>query len=133
MKTLKFTALVLAGFLSGSVRAATWAERAAEMNRVEISASDANKLAKQEEKEQRNKLSLRLIRPALPTVDWNTDPTAIPYMLYQINKRTDLPVYVDTEGLDVATDQLFNHTLVYLTAHVKFSFNEKESENLGRF
>lgn len=111
----------------------SWAERAAEMNRVELSASDAAKRATGDEKDQRNKLCMRLIRPALPTVDWNADPTALPYMLYQINKRTDLPVHVDTEGLDAGSDALFEHTIVYLTAHVKFSFNEKETENLARF
>lgn len=126
--------LLLLAFASVSIHAgASWAERAAEMNRVELSASEAAKRANDEEKDSRNKLSMRLIKPALPTVDWDTDPTAIPYMLYQINKRTDLPVYVNTEGLNVATDELFEHTVVYLTAHVKFSFNEKETENLSRF
>src|SRR6187549_153725 len=98
---------------------ASWAERAAEMNRTELSASEAGKRASDEEKDKRNKLSMRLIKPALPTVDWNADPTALPYMLYQINKRIDLPVYVDTEGLDAASDKLFDCTVVYLTAHVK--------------
>jgi len=134
MKTLSAVTLIIIASTGLTLRAGTtWAERAAAMNRVELSAGDAAKRATEEEKDQRNKLSMRLIKPALPTVDWNADPTALPYMLYQINKRTDLPVYVDTEGLDVATDQLFDHTVTYLTAHVKFSFNDKESENLARW
>jgi hypothetical protein len=116
-----------------SVLAASWAERASEMNRTELSQSEASKRSSDDDQDRRNKLCVRLIKPALPTVDWNTDPTAIPYMLYQINKRTDLPVYVNTEGLNVATDELFDNTVVYLTAHVRFAFNDKETENLTRF
>src|SRR5688572_4370463 len=103
------------------------------MNRTELSTDAAKKLATSEEKDQRNKLCIRGIRPAMPTVDWNTDPTAVPYMMYQINKRTDLPVHVDSTGLDVGTDDIFKHTVLYLTAHTRWSFNEKETENLSRW
>src|SRR5690349_20390194 len=73
----------------------TWADRVGKMNRTELSAEEAKKQSTSEEKDQRNKHCLPGIKPAMPTVDWNADPTALPYMLYQINKRTDLPVYVE--------------------------------------
>ena len=111
----------------------TWAERAGTMNRTELSASEAQKRSAAETQDRRNKLSLRRIRPAMAGVDWNADPTAIPYLHYQLNKRTDLPVYVNNDGLDVASDELFEFTALYLTAHTAWSLNEKETGNLARW
>ena len=76
---------------------------------------------------------VRRIHPANPDVDWNTDPTAIPYLLYQINKRTDLPVFINNEGLDVGKDDLFENTVVYLTSHRRWSLNEKETAKMALF
>jgi len=112
---------------------AGWAERASTMNRTELSATEAQKRSASETQDRRNKLSLRRIRPAMAGVDWDADPTAIPYMHYQLNKRTDLPVYVNNDGLDLASDELSEYTAVYLTAHTAWSLNEKESANLARW
>src|SRR5436190_19986529 len=72
--------------------AQTWAERSRKMSRVEISAATAQSRSAADEDDRRNKVCVRRIKPAMPGVDWNTDPTAVPYMMYQIGKRTDLPV-----------------------------------------
>ena len=124
--------LLLAPMLLSGLAASggTWAERAARMNRTELSAEEATRRAAAEERERRNKIAIRRIRPAMPGVDWDADPTAIPYLLYQVNKRTGLPVYTDNEGLDLASDDLFDYTIVYLTSHTKWSFNDRETENL---
>jgi hypothetical protein len=113
--------------------AGPWAERAAQMNRTEVSAAEAQARGGDDEKDARNKVCVRSIKPAMPGVDWNTDPTAIPYMLYQVGKRTDLPTFMNSAGLDVATDEIFQHTIIYLTSHNRWSFNEKETENLARW
>ena len=127
---LAFAAILLP---SASVRAGSWAERASQLNRTEVSDEDARARGNDEDADTRNKLCVRNIKPAMPGVDWNTDPTAIPYMLYQIGKRTDLPTFTRSEGLDVASDELFQHTVIYLTSHGRWSFNEKETENLSRW
>ncbi len=54
-------------------------------------------------------------------------------MLYQINKRTGLPVYVNNDGLDVGTPDLFEYTMIYLTSHYRWSFNEAEAENVAEW
>lgn len=113
--------------------AASWAERASQLNSTEVSVDEATARGASEDKDSRNKISVRGIKPAMPGVDWNTDPTALPYMLYQFNKRTELPTYTGAPGLDVATDELFEHTVIYLTSHTRWSFNEKETENLARW
>ena len=128
-------ALVLGLVLAAArpCRAGGWAARARRLNRTELSAEDARRRGAAEARERRNRLAVRRIRPAMPGVDWNTDPTAIPYYLYQVHRRTGLPVYIDNDGLDVARDELFDYTIVYLTSHTRWSFNEKETANLARW
>ena len=116
-----------------AVQAGSWAERAGKLNSTEVSAAEAVARGGDEDRDTRNKICVRSIKPAMPGVDWNTDPTAVPYMLYQIGKRTDLPTYHNANGLDVATDEIFQHTVIYLTSHFRWSFNEKETENLARW
>ena len=120
--------------LATSTNAQTsWAERARQMNSTEVSSDEARTRGASGDKDARNKICVRGIKPAMPGVDWNTDPTAIPYMLYQVGKRTDLPTYNGPAGLDVSTDELFEHTVIYLTSHTRWSFNEKETDNLVRW
>ena len=131
MRTALWLGLLLWTVRSGM--AAGWAERAGKMSRTEISAQKAAGRAAAETKERRNRIALRRIRPAMSSVDWDADPTAIPYLHYQIHERTSLPVYTDNDGLDVGSDELFEYTLVYLTSHGRWSFNEKETANLRRW
>jgi hypothetical protein len=119
--------------LSGVAHGESWAERVGRMNRKELAAEDAQKRGGADETDRRNKIAMRRIKPAMPGVDWDTDPTAIPYMLYQVGKRTELPVYVNNDGLDVASPELFEYTVVYLTSHFRWGFNEKETENMKLF
>lgn len=131
------TALAAAAALAAptlvSAEGKSWSQRATQMNRTEVSVEQARNMSDRGDEDRRNKIAMRRIAPAMPDVDWNTDPTAVPYMLYQVNKRTDLPVFVNNEGLDVAKPELFEHTLVYITAHRKWGFNEKEVENMQAF
>ncbi len=124
---------LLAGLIGPRAAAQSWSERARRLNSREISAADAQTRSAEERREQRNHLSMRRIQPAMPSVDWDADPTAIPYMLYQVNKRTDLPVHIDNDGLNLATDELFEHLVIYLTSHNHWSLNEKEIDNLQRW
>jgi len=126
-------ALALVCVMAAGALAGPWAQRAGKMNRTELSESEAKKLSERAQKDRRNKVAVRRIRPAMDSVDWNADPTAIPYMHYQINKRTELPIYIDNDGLNVATDELFEYTVVYLTAHTRWCLNEKETENVARW
>lgn len=130
MRLLPVVILVL---VPQAAAAQSWAERANRINSTEVSAEDAASLAADDDRDKRNKICVRGIKPAMPGVDWNTDPTALPYLLFQVNKRTDLPTYNGKPGLDVATDELFEHTVAYLTAHTRWSFNDKETENLKRW
>lgn len=124
---------VLSGIAVSPAQGKSWAERSRNLNSRKITAEEAERASDDEEPDRRNKLTLRRINPADRGVDWNTDPTAIPFMLYQVGKRTDLPVHVNNDGLDLATEELFDYTLVYLTAHTAWSLNEAETENLAKW
>ena len=131
MKPLSFVMVLL---LPALACGQSWEERASRLNRMEVSAEDAAaRVAEAEEQDTRNKICVRGIKPAMSGVDWNTDPTALPYMLYQFNKRTELPTHNGKPGLDIATDELFEHTVIYLTAHTRWGFNEKETEYMQRW
>jgi hypothetical protein len=109
----------------------SWAARATQLNRREITAESARAHDAGRDEDRRNKVAMPRIRPAMSGVDWDTDPTAIPYVHYQINKRTELPVFVFNDGLDLTSPDLFRYTVVYLTSHGRWSLNEKETENLS--
>src|SRR5580658_6311692 len=47
--------------------------------------------------------------------------------------RTDLPVFINNEGLNVAKDDLFENTVIYLTSHKRWSLNEKETAKMALF
>jgi len=124
------TGLVLLLVLASHARAASWADRAKQMNRRQISADDVQKRTAGEERERRNKLAMRRIKPRTPGPDWDADPSAIPSILYQVGKRTELPVYIDNEGLDVGSREVFDYAVIYITAHRRFTFTETEIRNL---
>lgn len=126
-------AVLLAGMLAPSASVASWADRAGKLNSRALTSDEAVTRTGEDERDTRNKLSMRRIKPARGSSDWNTDPTAIPFMLYQINKRTDMPVHVDNDGLNVGSDELFERLVVCLTSHDRWSFDEKETENLSKW
>jgi hypothetical protein len=133
IRALLEAALVLA--LAGAVPAAAapWAERVEQMDRKALSAEEARQRAGAEEEQRRNRLSLRRVKPQAENADWDVDPSAIPYVLYQVRKRTSLPTYVNNDGLALTSDELYDHTVIYLTGHNDFSFTKEEVENLRRW
>ena len=117
----------------GTVLSRTWAARASQLSSRELSKDEIGTLKVDEYRDTRNKISMRRIDPADQGVDWDTDPTAIPFMLYQIRERTELEITVNNDGLDLATEDIFEHLVVYLTSHQAWSLNEKETENLAKW
>jgi len=98
-----------------------------------VTTGEVQKLEGEAEKDMRNKLSMRRIKPRRGAYDWNSDPTAIPFVLYQVNKRTNLPVYIDNDGLDVGSKELFEHLVIYLTSHGAWGFDEKETDYVSKW
>ena len=119
--------------LGSSAFAGNWADRAGQMNSTEISAGEAAQKNTNNDQERRNKICVRRIQPAEADVDWNADPSAIPNMLYQVKQRTGFKIFRNNEGLDVSKDEIFEYTVLYLTSHRRWTFNEKETAQLQLF
>ena len=131
MKKLFFVQFFLcAAIVASAQRKESWIKRANKLSSRAISKEEIQQFAADEDRDTRNKISLRRIKPRTGKTDWDTDPTAIPFMLYQVKMRTGLPVHVNNDGLDVASEELFEHTAVYLTSHYNWSFDDKETANL---
>ncbi|MCJ8328680.1 MAG: DUF4159 domain-containing protein [Lentisphaeria bacterium] len=128
---MKLFIAVLALLISTSLRAGSFVDQAKKGSSSALNENEINKRkSKKEERDGRNKLSMRRIKPTSGSSDWNTDPTAIPFMLYQVKERTGLPIYINNDGLDVGSDDIFEESIIYLTSHHAWAFNEKESNNL---
>ena len=133
MKCIIGLAVLLVGMQAAVAGEGGWSERAADGNREVLTADDLGKLSLGEPASRRGKIFMRRIKPADPHIDWYADPTAIPYVTYQFEQRTGLPTFTDNDGLDVATDALFEYPLIYLTGHGGWVFNEAETDNLAKW
>src|SRR5262245_36946644 len=85
-------------------------------------------------KDLRGKVVLRRLKPSCKS-DWNTDPTALPYFFYQLRERTKgkFPIYLDNEGLELGSKDIFDYPIIYFTSHFPFQFSEDEVENLKKY
>ena len=128
-----FCLIITAATAAAFAGEASWSKRAAEGNREVLTGDDLGKIPSGEQVDRRGKVFLRRIKPADPGIDWYADPTGIPYVTYQFEQRTGLPTCTDNEGLNVATSELFECPLIYLTGHGGWHFNETEIENLTKF
>ena len=84
--------------------------------------------------DRRGKVTIRRLIPKCPS-DWGNDPTALPYLFYQLSLRTDgqFPSYVDNAGLEITSPEIFNYPIIYFTSHFPFSFTDEEVENLKKY
>jgi len=85
-------------------------------------------------KDRRGKVVIRRLKP-INKSDWNTDPTALPYFTYQLRQRTNgkYPIYLDNEGLEIASKEIFEYPMIYFTSHYPFTFSDDEVENLKKY
>ncbi len=118
--------------LSANVQA-NWLEQAA--TRKIVTFDGTNIIAKdRDEVDRRGKMVMRRIKPQCKS-DWNNDPTALPYLFYQLRERTQgkYPLYVDNEGIELIGNEIFDYPLIYFTSHFPFQFTDEEVENLKKF
>ena len=82
----------------------------------------------------RGKFTLRRIKPQCKS-DWDNDPTALPYLIYQLQERTDgrFPCYVDNRGISLLGDEIYDYPVIYFTSHYAFTFTDDEVENLKKY
>jgi hypothetical protein len=110
-----------------------WLRRAAtrEVPKFEGAAADA---PADDRVDRRGKVVIRRVKPQCKS-DWNNDPTALPYLTYQVRERTQgkFPMYLDNEGIELIGKEMFDYPLLYFTSHFPFQFTDDEVENLKKF
>jgi hypothetical protein len=130
---LRLSLLLLFSLFLQSAGAQNWVQRGLN-NKVKEFKGGEFLSEKEEEVDRRGKITIRRVQPIAKYIDWDTDPSAIPSVLYQINRRTEMPVYVNNEGLKVATDpELYEYPIIYLTAHTAWHFTEQEARRVRDF
>ena len=84
---LRVPIFLLVFFGLQSIHAQNWVQRGLNNKTKEFKGGEFPS-DKEEEGDRRGKVTIRRIQPLAKYIDWDTDPSAIPYLLYQINKRT---------------------------------------------
>ncbi len=82
----------------------------------------------------RGKVTIRRLKTECKS-DWNNDPTALPYFVYQVSERTrgKFPIYVNNEGLAITSPEIFDYPIIYFTSHYAFQFSDDEVEMLKKY
>lgn len=113
----------------GAVAGGSWLQRGRRPQYTEVESSERLRGAEEPEVETRNKIYMPTIALQDPRMDWDTDPTAIPALMYQIEKRTGIPTW-GKDYIEAASREIFEYPLIYMTAHHEFSFTEQEVKNI---
>jgi hypothetical protein len=110
-----------------------WLQKAAQKDIVRFDGTNIER-PEDETRDRRGKVVMRRVKPQCKS-DWNNDPTALPYLFYQLNERTQgkFPTYVDNEGIELTGEEIFDYPLLYFTSHWEFQFSDAEVENLKKF
>jgi len=127
---------LLAALLAAPAQAVSesgWLQKGARKEVKEFTSS-SKKAKRDDEIDRRGKVTIRRLIPKCNS-DWGNDPTALPYLFYQLGLRTDneFPSYVDNAGLEITSDEIFNYPIIYFTSHFPFSFTDEEVQNLKKY
>ncbi len=65
--------------------------------------------------------------------DWDPNPSAPANLLRYADEQTTLGVRFRREGVDLRTDGVFEHPVLYMTGHDDFLLSQKEMDTLRRY
>lgn len=65
--------------------------------------------------------------------DWYNDPSAIPNLCREINRRTHIRAALEQAEVDPAREELFRYPFTFLTGHGNISFTERQVKNLRAY
>jgi hypothetical protein len=77
--------------------------------------------------------SIVLARVKYDGGDWYNDPSALPNLASEINKRTAVEISPDQVVVELDGPDLFDYPLIFLTGHGKIEFSNREVENLRNY
>lgn len=110
-----------------------WLEEASQKSVATFDGAMADQ-TRDDDRHKRGHVTIRRINPQCRS-DWDNDPTALPYLFYQLQQRTEgeFPAYVDNRGISLLGDEIFDYPIIYFTSHWEFTFTEDEVENLQKY
>ncbi|MCJ8331455.1 MAG: DUF4159 domain-containing protein [Lentisphaeria bacterium] len=128
-----FTAAIICFVVPGVMAQGSWLKKGVTKKVSEFDGR-RKKLSSEDKFDKRGKVTVRRIRPQCFS-DWNTDPTALPYLFYQLRLRTgdESTWYADNSGLSLLDDEIFDYPILYFTSHYAFFFSDEEVENLKKY
>jgi len=65
--------------------------------------------------------------------DWYNDPSIIPNLTAEINKRTQVKVNTNEKELSFSDDDIFRHPFVFITGHGNIRFTEDEIKQIRQY
>jgi len=133
---IRFIALLSGVLLCLGLSTAAHADWLQQASQQKVTTFDGTNIEKPDagEENRRGKVIVRRLEPQCFS-DWNVDPTALPYFFYQLRERTQdkFPLFLDNEGLELASEEIFDYPLIYFTSHYPFQFSKDEVDNLKKY
>lgn len=74
-----------------------------------------------------------LVRVKYRGGDWYNDPSILPNLAEEINKRTTLKVAPEQTVITLDDEEFFDYPFVFLTGHGEIMLSEREIENLRKY
>lgn len=65
--------------------------------------------------------------------DWYNDPSIIPNLAKEINKRTAVRVQEEEVSLSLSDEEIFRYPFLFLTGHGNITFSDEEREHLRTY
>lgn len=65
--------------------------------------------------------------------DWYNDPSIIPNLAREIDKRTGIRVREDDVHLSLSDDEIFRHPFLFMTGHGNIALSDEEKERLHTY
>lgn len=65
--------------------------------------------------------------------DWYNDPSIIPNLAKEINKRTAIRVREEDVHLSLSDEEIFRHPFLFMTGHGNITFSDEERERLRTY
>lgn len=65
--------------------------------------------------------------------DWYTDPSAIPNLLKQLRKRTNIATQTQQRVITLLDDKIYEVPFLFITGHGNINFTHREAENLRNY
>jgi len=76
---------------------------------------------------------IQIVRVKYSGGDWYNDPSIIPNLMTEFEKRTGITTKKEEKILSLSDDDIFSYPFLFITGHGRINLTEKEIENLRKY